>query len=86
MDGLQDVGVVGIFMLMVLRYVLDFAAGKKNGNGNGKHQAAEDFLHELQEVRNDTTKLREHSHQHTAALQAIVGKTDLILRQVERDR
>lgn len=62
----------------------DFAAGRKNGNG--KHSAAEEFLHELQEVRKDTTKIREHGHEHTAQLQSLVGKTDLILRHVERHR
>lgn len=88
MNELQDVGVVGIFMLLVLRQVLDFAAAKKNGNGfsPGKYAAAEEFLHELQEIRKDTTKIRENNHEHAAQLQTLAGKTDLILRHVERHR
>jgi len=83
----QDLGIIGIFTILLLRSILDFLK-ERNGQAaptkDSMRQALEPIRLELSEVRDDTRKLREHSHTIQSTLQTITGRTEILVRQEER--
>jgi len=83
----QDLGIIGIFTILLLRSILDFLKernGQASPTKDSMRAALEPIRLELGEVRDDTRKLREHSHSIQSTLQAITGRTEILVRAVER--
>ena len=62
MDSLTQIGIGGIFAILLLREVLGFLTTWRKRNGNGKHQSAGDKpveLWQLEQRTNFSASLRE---------------------------